>query len=156
MSAQDRVREIEAMHAEYVRLTGQHVSLMGREHVWYEWMRRGLTIDDLRMLIGHIKRERAKGNNVRGADLKFRNLVWDADFAEEDIVALRARYRGQRMDAGKAGVLAATGRSGEAEPASGLRQAGEVAAELTRDPEAARKALADFERFRAELKGGKV
>lgn len=113
MSDSPAVRlQIEEMHRTYVQMTGQQVTLWGREWVWWEWIKRGLNVEDLRMLITHIKRERAAGRPVRGADLKFRNLAANADFAEEDIIELRARRRAWKAPAVRArdDVTAATGR----------------------------------------------
>lgn len=148
---ENTAQQIEELHAEYVRLSGQRVSLMGREWAWYEWVKRGLTVQDLRMLVGHIRRERSAGRTVRGADLKFRNLVANADFAEEDIVELRARARARvhQAEPGKASVLRSAGRP----PVSGggaARSARECV-ERVIESQAGLKAFEEFRRLKENI-----
>jgi hypothetical protein len=77
------------MHELYRTLTGYEVSLdPAREWAWYEWHRRGLGPDDLRALVAWRKRRMAAGE-LPPTSLAFRNLVGNADHAEEDAILLR-------------------------------------------------------------------
>lgn len=86
--------EIAALHAEYCRLTGFNIPLdMAREAAWFEFhFRRQLGIEDLRALIAEHKRRMGRGE-VTAHGLTFRNLIGNADAAEENAVLLRARRR---------------------------------------------------------------
>ena len=106
----DRAAEIAEMHTEYQRLTGYPVVLAGREWTWFEWLKRGLTVEDLRLLIRE-KRRRIRAGELTPQSLTFRNLAGNADYAEEDIAVLRARSRGPTIDRARADVLRASGRT---------------------------------------------
>jgi len=151
------LQNILALHDEYVRLTGFSISILGREHAWWEWDRRGLTVADLRALVAE-KRRRVKVGELPPASLTFRNLVANVDYAEEDIAELRARRRvGPPMDPNKASVLHQTGRAvqGSTVPSSTVqgsaRPASQIVEKLTTNPEAAAKALAEFKAMKDRL-----
>ena len=150
-----------ALHDEYCRLTGFKVTFFGREHVWYEWARRELTVADLRALIAE-KRRRVKVGELPPASLTFRNLVANVDYAEEDIAELRARRRtGPPMDPNKASLLRQTGRAaspspggegrGEGGRSSNCQPAGAIISKLQSDPAAAARALEEFRAMRDRL-----
>lgn len=85
--------QISHLHGLYSRLTGFKLRLdMGREAVWFEWLRRGFTADDLQALIRHLRSEIREGRRNPGA-LKFSNLIGQPDFFEEDLAVLRALNR---------------------------------------------------------------
>lgn len=108
--------EIQAMHAIYCRLTGFQLSLdMAREHAWFEVRRRGVGPAELGVLIGHLQRQIKAGNRNPGC-LKFRNLVGNPDYLEEDLAEAKAQARRPRVDPGRASVLQATHRPAAAEP----------------------------------------
>jgi hypothetical protein len=104
------LQEINSVHALYCQLTGMPIRLdMAREHEWFEWLKRGFTQRDLRDLVAHLRQEIRAGRRNPGC-LKFRNLVVNLDYFEEDLAEARARSRVQKVDPGRSDVLRATGR----------------------------------------------
>jgi hypothetical protein len=79
-------------HQLYGQLTGQNLRLaFDRERMWYELLRLGYSLQDLRAVILYLQREiRAQRRNV-GA-LKLSNLL-QPDRFEEDLQISRARLR---------------------------------------------------------------
>lgn len=79
-------------HQLYCRLTGQSLSLgFDRERMWYELLRAGYSLEDLRAVVTYLQREiRAQRRNV-GA-LKLSNLL-QPDRFEEDLQISRVRLR---------------------------------------------------------------
>jgi hypothetical protein len=83
---------IQEAHRLYCQLTGQTLRLaFDRERMWYELLRVGYSLDDLRAVITYLQREiRAQRRNV-GA-LKLSNLL-QPDRFEEDLQISRVRLR---------------------------------------------------------------
>ena len=83
---------IEQAHRLYCQLTGQTLRLaFDRERMWYELLRAGYSLEDLRAVITYLQREiRAQRRNV-GA-LKLSNLL-QPDRFEEDLQISRVRLR---------------------------------------------------------------
>jgi hypothetical protein len=79
-------------HQLYCHLTGQSLRLgFDRERLWYELLRAGYGLEDLRSVITYLQREiRAQRRNV-GA-LKLSNLL-QPDRFEEDLQISRVRLR---------------------------------------------------------------
>ena len=79
-------------HQLYCQLTGQSLRLgFDRERMWYELLRTGYSLQDLRTVITYLQREiRAQRRNV-GA-LKLSNLL-QPDRFEEDLQISRVRLR---------------------------------------------------------------
>lgn len=79
-------------HQLYCQLTGQSLSLgFDRERMWYELLRLGYSLEDLRAVVSYLQREiRAQRRNV-GA-LKLSNLL-QPDRFEEDLQISRVRLR---------------------------------------------------------------
>src|SRR6266699_526301 len=79
-------------HQLYCQLTGQSLRLaFHRERMWYEFLRTGYSLQDLRTVITYLQREiRAQHRNV-GA-LKLSNLL-QPDRFEEDLQISRVRLR---------------------------------------------------------------
>src|SRR5947207_12632022 len=79
-------------HQLYCQLTGQSLRLgFDRERMWYELLRLGYSLQDLRAVITYLQREiRAQRRNV-GA-LKLSNLL-QPDRFEEDLQISRVRLR---------------------------------------------------------------
>jgi hypothetical protein len=79
-------------HQLYCHLTGQSLRLgFDRERLWYELLRAGYGLEDLRTVIAYLQREiRAQRRNV-GA-LKLSNLL-QPDRFEEDLQISRVRLR---------------------------------------------------------------
>jgi len=83
---------INTAHQLYCQLTGQSLRLaFDRERMWYELLRTGYGLEDLRAVITYLQREiRAERRNV-GA-LKLSNLL-QPDRFEEDLQISRVRLR---------------------------------------------------------------
>lgn len=81
---------IAAAHQLYCQLTGQSLRLgFDRERQWYEWLRAGFTSEDLRRVIGYLRREIRESRRNVGA-LKLSNLL-QPDRFEEDLNIRRVR-----------------------------------------------------------------
>jgi hypothetical protein len=79
-------------HALYCQLTGQSVSLrFDRERLWYELLRSGVSLEDLRQVITYLQREIRHGRRYVGA-LKLSNLL-QPDRFEEDLQISRLRLK---------------------------------------------------------------
>jgi hypothetical protein len=90
MSAHLGSEEIAAAHQLYCQLTGQSLRLgFDRERQWYEWLRAGFTLADLRRVIAYLQREIREGRRNVGA-LKLSNLL-QPDRFEEDLNIRRVR-----------------------------------------------------------------
>lgn len=120
--------EIQQIHRVYCQATGFNLALdIAREQDWLLWLKRGFTADDLRLMVSHLRREIQAGRRNEGC-LKFRNLIVNVDFFEEDLAELRARQRPRpAMDPAKASVLRATGRH-DVEPTKDARSAADILA----------------------------
>ncbi len=82
--------QIVAAHQLYCQLTGQSLGLgFDRERQWYEWLRAGFTLEDLRRVIAYLQREIRLGRRNVGA-LKLSNLL-QLDRFEEDLNIRRVR-----------------------------------------------------------------
>lgn len=82
--------QIAAAHQLYCQLTGQTLRLgFDRERQWYEWLRAGFTLEDLRRVIGYLQRQIREGRRNVGA-LKLSNLL-QLDRFEEDLNIRRVR-----------------------------------------------------------------
>ena len=83
---------IEQAHRLYCQLTGQSLRLgFDRERMWYELLRAGYSLEDLRRVITYLQREiRAQRRNV--GSLKLSNLL-QPDRFEEDLQISRVRLR---------------------------------------------------------------
>jgi hypothetical protein len=82
--------QIAAAHHYYCHLTGQALRLgFDRERQWYEWLRAGFTLGDLRRVVTYLQREIRHGRRNVGA-LKLSNLL-QLDRFEEDLSIRRVR-----------------------------------------------------------------
>ena len=83
---------ISAAHQLYCQLTGQSLRLgFDRERQWFEWLRAGFTLEDLRRVISYLQREIRQGRRNVGA-LKLSNLL-QPDRFEEDLNIRRVRLQ---------------------------------------------------------------
>jgi len=81
---------IAAAHHSYCQLTGQALRLgFERERQWYDWLRAGFTLEDLRRVVTYLQREIREGRRNVGA-LKLSNLL-QPDRFEEDLQIRRVR-----------------------------------------------------------------
>lgn len=88
---------IHELHAAYCRTSGQQIEInMARENDWLVWhsFRAGqrFTVSDLVTVITWLQKEIRAGNRNPGA-LKFRNLIGQPDYFEEDLAQARAALR---------------------------------------------------------------
>lgn len=82
--------QISAAHQLYCQLTGQSLRLgFDRERQWYEWLRAGFTLADLRRVVTYLQREIREARRNVGA-LKLSNLL-QPDRFEEDLNIRRVR-----------------------------------------------------------------
>lgn len=85
-------QQITAAHQLYCQLTGQSLRLgFERERQWYEWLRAGFSLEDLRPVIVYLQREIRHGRRNVGA-LKLSNLL-QPDRFEEDFNIRRVRLQ---------------------------------------------------------------
>lgn len=83
-------QQITAAHQLYCQLTGQSLRLgFDRQRQWYEWLRAGFTLEELRRVITYLQREIRQGRRNVGA-LKLSNLL-QPDRFEEDFHIRRVR-----------------------------------------------------------------
>ena len=83
---------IHTAHQLYCQLTGQSLRLaFDRERMWYELLRAGYGLEDLRVVITYLQREIRAGRRNVGA-LKLSNLL-QPDRFEEDLQISRVRLR---------------------------------------------------------------
>jgi hypothetical protein len=81
---------IQQAHQLYEQLTGQRLRLRyDRERLWFDWLRAGHTLPDLRRVIAYLQREILAGRRNVGA-LKLLNLL-QPDRFEEDLQISRVR-----------------------------------------------------------------
>ena len=79
-------------HQLYCQLTGQSLGLgFDRERMWFELLRAGHSLQDLRAVIAYLQREIRAGRRNVGA-LKLSNLL-QPDRFEEDLQISRVRLR---------------------------------------------------------------
>jgi hypothetical protein len=88
-------QQITAAHQLYCQLTGQNLRLgFDRERQWFEWLRAGFTLEDLRRVVAYLQREIRHGRRNIGA-LKLSNLL-QPDRFEEDFNIRRVRLEPPR------------------------------------------------------------
>ncbi len=81
---------IQQAHQLYGQLTGQTLGLhFDRERLWYEFLRAGFTLQDLRQVIRYLQKEIRHGRRNVGS-LKLSNLL-QLDRFEEDLNISRVR-----------------------------------------------------------------
>lgn len=91
---------IEKLHLLYVELTGIDIRLTpDREQDWFLWCKAGFKEEDLRVLVAHIRKGIGSGNRNAGA-LKFRNLIGQVDYFEEDLGMARCELRIAKLKQG--------------------------------------------------------
>jgi hypothetical protein len=130
VSANDQVA---ALHATYIEVTGLEISCpYERECAWVEFIKRGFTTDDLKLVVAEIRKGISAGER-RPAALMFRNLIQDIGRFEEDLCSIRAKLRGRKTPAqiAKQSVLQSAGRP-DAEPTHDAKAGRELAAAALR------------------------
>lgn len=85
--------QVEKLHGIYCKSTRMEIQLThDRIYYWWQWIKRGFTVEDLVMVLGYLRREIANRKRNPGA-LKFKNLVCDTEGFEEDLAMVRAANR---------------------------------------------------------------
>lgn len=98
-----------ALHTLYQQMTGYTVSYIGRHFAWADWLRRGLTVGDLRNWLNELKFRVQKGQ-LDHRSLTFTNAISNMDRAEENCIELRRRMRGRVPDTNRESVLRSANR----------------------------------------------
>ena len=137
------------LHTCYQQMTGNTVSFIGRHFVWADFIRRGLTIDDLKRWLNDLKYRVQKGQ-LDHTSLRFSNAISNLERCEEGCVELRRRARGTVVDTDKSSVLRTTGRT-ETTNTDSTRTIADIIPKVASDPEAARRAFEDLQRLRQSL-----
>jgi len=152
MSEADKIQVIAKLHMAYKQLTGLVVPLDSfREYQWFEWLRRGLEEEDLRLVVKFIRRSIERGERgFNYGSLRFNRLIGQVDIFEELLAEATTDRGNRRIDPNYASVLAATGRSAE-DKGREPRRAGEVAQRVTSDPDKAAAALEELRKLKGSL-----
>lgn len=117
--------ELLALHKVYVETTGRVMPMtMRMAFAWEDWQGHGFVESDLRLVVAHIK-SLISEKRRRPESLRFHHLIEDTDRFLEDLAEAKALSRKPKVDAGKAKVLKASGRS-EEPPAGGFRPVAEL------------------------------
>lgn len=103
----NRADQIESIHKLYWKLTGQFLRLdMGREHSWSDYLAKGFSEYDLRLVIAHLKDGIRSGTRYP-ACLKFSNLIQQLDHFEEDLAMAKAHSRNDKPKTNREKVVEA-------------------------------------------------
>lgn len=103
---------IPQLHALYQQLTGHTLRLdYSREQQWVLWLTFAGAdpAQALRTVVAHLQRGIREGTRNPGS-LKFRNLIGQADYFEEDLAEALARSRTKADPSQRSAVLRSTGR----------------------------------------------
>lgn len=88
--------DIARVHEVFCRETGVVLRLgigeYNRERCWLLFLHAGFTADDIRIVCKHLRKEIAEGRRMPGA-LRFRNLVEQLDYFEEELGMAKAALR---------------------------------------------------------------
>lgn len=143
----DILTQIGALHAAYVELTGMEVRCdYSRISSWQEFIHRGFTLDDLKMVCFEIRRGFSTGARHPGA-FKFHNLIVNIEYFEEELAMARANMRSRRPPMTERDrILKQTGR--QTETTSTARTVGTVIQALS--PEG-QKAAEEFAALKSKL-----
>jgi len=102
-------QQINDLHRAYCSAVGIDLPLnMYRESVWAGWLRAGLSANDIATLVSH--HQWLAAHDLPARSLKFRSIIANIDYAEEDLAEIRARRRAPPPQLNRTAVLAATGR----------------------------------------------
>jgi hypothetical protein len=114
--SQDMHQRIMELHGLYVQLTGFEIRLdAGRDGDWFRWLKAGFTEDDLKIMVCHLRKAILHKSRNAGA-MKFRNLIGNVDYFEEDLAEAKAAMRKPVVNQARASVLEASGRPADWKP----------------------------------------
>jgi len=84
---------IPTLHKTYSDLSGLPVRLdYDRERAWFLFIKAGFTLDDLKLVLIHLRAGIRKGIRFP-ASMGFTRLIWGLDVFEEELVLARAEQR---------------------------------------------------------------
>lgn len=148
------IAAIAELHRAYCELIGEEIPLtMDREYAWSVFRSRGYGADELRLVVFEVRRAIDRQERKPGA-LKFRNLIVNIDWFDEDLAEARANLRNRRPPpSAKERVLEQSGRpagvrTGTARTVETVVSNVANAPELT---EAGKKALEEFRNLKANI-----
>lgn len=146
-SVHNALEQIGILHQAYCDITGMELRCeYSRMSAWQEFIRRGFTVDDIRIVVHEIRRAIPSGARNEGA-LKFRNLIVNIDGFEEDLASAKANMRSRRPPmTEKDKILKQTGRA--TETSSSAKSVATVISALT--PEGQR-AAAEFAKLKQTI-----
>lgn len=136
----DILTQIGALHAAYVEITGMELRCeYSRMSAWQEFIHRGFTLDDLKMVCFEIRRGFSTGARHPGA-FKFHNLIVNIEYFEEELAMAKANMRSRRPPmTEKDKILKQTGR--QTETTSTARTVGTVIQALSPEGKVAKEAF---------------
>lgn len=123
---------LRSLHACYCELSLQQPPYSTCERRWFEWQKAGFDIDDLRLVIEHVRRENKKRDFGFQLSLRFDKIIGDIERFGDCLGSARAEKRARDFKAkhsyppAKAEVLRATGRSDQPPIPEGCMPLGEV------------------------------
>lgn len=108
------LEQIGALHAAYVEITGMEIRCdYARVSAWQEFIKRGFTLDDIKLVVFEIRRGISTRSRHVGA-LRFSNLIVNIEYFEEELAMARANMRSRRPPmTEKDKLLKQTGRATE-------------------------------------------
>lgn len=144
----DILTQINALHAAYVEITGMEIRCdYSRMSAWQEFIHRGFTLDDLKMVCFEIRRGFSTGARHPGA-FKFHNLIVNIEYFEEELAMARANMRSRRPPMTERDkIMKQTGRA--TETTGTARTVGTVIQSLSPAGQAAKEA---FVKLKEQLK----
>lgn len=98
------LKQIKQLHVEYCARTGFDILLnMSRENTWKDWLfynrDQPFTVEDLKLVIAYLRAKIRAGERNDGA-LRFRNLIGNPDYFEEDLEQAKAWRKSNRSPFG--------------------------------------------------------
>lgn len=96
--------QIKQLHVEYCARTGFDIILnMARENTWKDWLfynrDQPFTVEDLKLVIAYL-RAKIRDNERNDGALRFRNLIGNPDYFEEDLEQAKAWKKSHRTGFG--------------------------------------------------------
>lgn len=94
------LEQIKQLHVEYCSRTGFEILLnMARENTWKDWLfynrEQPFTVEDLKLVIAFL-RSKIRANERNEGSLRFRNLIGNPDYFEEDLEQAKAWRKSNR------------------------------------------------------------
>lgn len=84
--------DIKPIHAEYCQLVGDILLTFDRMYWWGQWLARGWTVAELRLVVAYLQKEIARGNRYPGS-LRWSRLIQQTDNFDEELVLARGSMK---------------------------------------------------------------